>query len=140
MPPIVTGVTSDRVWVNRVEGAIGETPTWLASLDDLIAMKQATGRSKDLEDLRALLRLRERQKREGGANPKSQILSPKAQGLEWEQNPEPGRIFPWGNEPDPELANYVETGIGTTSPVGCFPGGAGPYGVEDLSAGITAPP
>lgn len=48
------------MWVNRVEGAIGETPTWFASLDDLIAMKQAAGRSKDLEDLRVLLKLRER--------------------------------------------------------------------------------
>jgi len=46
------------------------------------------------------------------------------------------RIFPWGNEPDPERANYVDTGIVTTSAVGCFPGGASPYGVEDLSGNI----
>ncbi len=61
--PFVAGVTFDQVWANRVEGVIGETRTWFASLDDLIAMKQAAGRPKDLEDLRALLKLRERQGR-----------------------------------------------------------------------------
>jgi predicted nucleotidyltransferase len=63
--PFVAGVAFDQVWANRVEGAIGDTRTWFASLDDLIAMKQAAGRPKDLEDLRALLKLRERGEQEG---------------------------------------------------------------------------
>jgi len=47
-----------------------------------------------------------------------------------------GRIFPWGDAPDPDRANYSDTGVGTTSAVGCFPGGASPYGVLDASGNV----
>jgi len=57
--PFVTGVAFEEVWQNRVEDTIGKTPAWFASLDDLIRMKQAAGRPKDLEDLRVLLKLKE---------------------------------------------------------------------------------
>lgn len=56
--PFVTGVTFDEVWVHRVSDRIGETPAAFASLDDLIRMKEAAGRPKDLEDLRVLRKLR----------------------------------------------------------------------------------
>ncbi len=41
-----------------------------------------------------------------------------------------------GNDPDTDRANYEITGINSTSAVGCFPGGASPYGVEDLSGNV----
>ena len=36
----------------------------------------------------------------------------------------------------PERANYNETGIGGTSPVGCFPSGASSYGCLDVVGNV----
>lgn len=47
-----------------------------------------------------------------------------------------GRIYPWGNDPDSNRANYFDTGIGLTSAVGCFSAGTSPYGVEELSGNV----
>jgi len=58
--PFVAGVTFDRVWKNKVSGTIGATRAWFASLDDLIAMKDAAGRPKDQDDLMYLRRIKER--------------------------------------------------------------------------------
>ena len=49
--PYVRGVTFDEVWARRVHDRLGQTPTAFAGLDDLIRMKEAAGRPKDLEDL-----------------------------------------------------------------------------------------
>lgn len=46
------------------------------------------------------------------------------------------RGYPWGDQFDPNCANTSEAGIGTTSVVGCFPGGASPYGLLDMSGNV----
>lgn len=58
--PFVTGTTFEKVWRNKVESTYGETPAFFASLDDLIEMKEAAGRPKDLEDLKHLRELKRR--------------------------------------------------------------------------------
>lgn len=60
--PFVKGVSFGTAWKNRVKGKIGRTPAFFASLNDLIRMKRAAGRKKDIQDLAALLQLRKKKK------------------------------------------------------------------------------
>jgi len=59
--PFVNGASFDEVWARRVEDRIGDTSASFAGLHDLIRMKEAAGRPKDLEDLRVLRKLRDEQ-------------------------------------------------------------------------------
>ena len=47
-----------------------------------------------------------------------------------------GRIYPWGNEYDPNRLNGKDGGRRTTTPVGSFPEGASPYGVMDMAGNV----
>ena len=58
--PHVAGVTFDEVWKSKVKSRYGRTVAYFASLPALIKMKRAAGRAKDREDLRYLLKLRQR--------------------------------------------------------------------------------
>ena len=58
--PFARGVAFEDVWARRVEDRLGSTPAPFASLEDLIRMKEAAGRAKDLEDLKYLRRLWEK--------------------------------------------------------------------------------
>ncbi len=56
--PFVKGITFDQVWKNKVKAKFGNTFVYFASLDDLITMKKAAGRNKDLEDLKNLHKIK----------------------------------------------------------------------------------
>ena len=58
----VRGVSFEDVWARRVQDRFGSTPAAFASLDDLIRMKEAAARQKDIEDLKYLRRLREKRR------------------------------------------------------------------------------
>jgi len=60
--PFVEGATFKDVWKNKVKSKIGNTEVYFASLDDLIKMKKAANRQKDQDDLKYLLKLREKRK------------------------------------------------------------------------------
>jgi toxoflavin biosynthesis protein ToxD len=57
---------------------------------------------------------------------------------EWEYAASGGhdRKYPWGNEFHPDTANTVETGPLTTTPIGMYPAGRSPFGVDDLSGNV----
>jgi formylglycine-generating enzyme required for sulfatase activity len=47
------------------------------------------------------------------------------------------RPHPWGDEPpDPERANYQDTGIERPSPIGCFPSGSALCGAQDMLGNV----
>jgi formylglycine-generating enzyme required for sulfatase activity len=47
-----------------------------------------------------------------------------------------GREYPWEGKIDSNKANMEDSGIGTTSAVGCFAKGASPYGLQDMSGNV----
>jgi formylglycine-generating enzyme required for sulfatase activity len=58
---------------------------------------------------------------------------------EWEKaaRGEDGRLWPWGNQFDPQKCNSREGGAGQTTPVGQYsPAGDSPYGCADMAGNV----
>ncbi|MDH5674696.1 MAG: SUMF1/EgtB/PvdO family nonheme iron enzyme [Myxococcales bacterium] len=85
----------------------------------------------------------------GGALPTSQMWEKAGRGglhVDGRENPEPRRCHPWGSDftgggglrPGLERLNcrYSRPSFGATTPVGCFPAGASPYGVCDMLGNV----
>jgi hypothetical protein len=67
----VPGVAWEQVHANRADGELLGVPAPFASLEELIAMKEAAGRpDKDVPDLRRLKKLRSRRGDGDPASPK----------------------------------------------------------------------
>ena len=47
-----------------------------------------------------------------------------------------GREVPWVGKITTDRANYDQTGVNTTNAVGCYPAGASPFGVEEMSGNV----
>ncbi|MFQ5873996.1 MAG: SUMF1/EgtB/PvdO family nonheme iron enzyme, partial [Dehalococcoidia bacterium] len=80
--------------------------------------------------------LTERLRESGEIGPDQEVTLPTEAQWEKAGRGTDGLIYPWGEEPDPNKANYDETGIGATSAVGCFPGGGSPYVALDMSGNV----
>jgi predicted nucleotidyltransferase len=61
--PYVKGVTFEAVWKNKISSKFGDTEVNFPCLDDMIRMKKAAGRAKDLDDLKYLTRIKSGKKR-----------------------------------------------------------------------------
>ncbi|MFQ6070361.1 MAG: nucleotidyltransferase [Candidatus Aminicenantales bacterium] len=59
--PFVKGLTFPEAWKNKIKAKFGETEVYFPSLDDMIKMKKAAGRTIDREDLKFLIRIREKE-------------------------------------------------------------------------------
>jgi hypothetical protein len=61
--PFVKGIGFDQIWANKIVGNIEGVPVNFPSLDDLITMKKAAGRSRDRDDLKNLRKIKNKKSR-----------------------------------------------------------------------------
>ncbi len=60
--PFVKGVTFEEIWNNKIRAKFGDTMVNFPCLNDMIRMKKAAGRAKDIEDLKYLKKIKSKKK------------------------------------------------------------------------------
>jgi formylglycine-generating enzyme required for sulfatase activity len=127
--------TSDE---DSLRGAANHPVVWVSWYDALAYCRWLDGKLKDVSAERSKKAETRAQKAfwQGLQEGRLHVTLPSE--AEWEKaaRGEDGRIYPWAVEFDPQKANLAETGIGSTSTVGCFPAGASPYGILDMSGNV----
>jgi len=58
--PFIMGVDFYEVWKNKMETEVKGFKVYVPSLDDLIKMKEITGRDKDKQDLKILKKIKDK--------------------------------------------------------------------------------
>ena len=53
---VVSGLSFDDAWQNRVEGQLYDLPVYVIGAEDLVRNKRASGRDKDLQDVKRLIK------------------------------------------------------------------------------------
>ena len=70
----------------------------------------------------------------GGAAGNCRLYPAKA--ARWDRDRQVSRVYPWSDEWDQNRCNTLEAGPRTTTPVGMYPDGAGPYGCLDMAGNV----
>jgi formylglycine-generating enzyme required for sulfatase activity len=65
-----------------------------------------------------------------------ELKEKQAQKHPTEKNSTPQRLYPWGDSPPEDCANFLKINSGCTSVAGCFTSGASPYGIRDLAGNV----
>ena len=154
IPADMALIPSGTFWMGSNRGDINESPLHIVLLDNFaidrweVSQKEyrafAAAQGRKMPELASALRF------EGDALPVVGVTWEEAEAYckwvgkrlpteaEWEKaaRGEDGRTFPWGeNPPTAQHLNFADA-LKAPAEIGSYPGGASPYGVEDMAGNV----